>query len=397
MDRCEVAIVGGGPAGAALAIALRRSGRDVVLVERQGRYRWHAGGVVSSPASVAELRRLGVDAIAAGAARPIERLWLEVAGAPALPLGYGRRAAGDPTAVSFDRSVLDPLLLERTRGAGADVRTGAPAHVLSVEPPLLEVNGRALRPVVLVGADGSRSAVAMAAGVNRRTWLPARVGLTCHVAADGPLTDGRMIVLDDGYCGLAPVGTDRVNVGIVVGRAGMRLLRGGGAAALLRHVLGALPPPAAPGAVAPQPDPDAGPLDHLAGAAPLAHRVTRRAGRSWLLVGDAAGFLDPFTGEGLHRALVSARLAAEAIDARLAGGSGALADYDRAMTRRFVGKDIVTALIQTFLGRPALLRYAVRRLADRPAVRERLELVIADLAPASDVLDPRVLLRGLAP
>jgi flavin-dependent dehydrogenase len=204
-----------------------------------------------------------------------------------------------------------------------------------------------------------------------------------------------MVVLDDGYCGLAPVGSDRVNVGIVVGRAGASLLRAGGARALLRHVLATLPPPAAPDAMAP--DPDAAPLDHLAGAAPLAHRVIRRAGPSWLVVGDAAGFLDPFTGEGLHRALVSARLAAPAIEARLAGRPDALGDYDRVMTRRFVGKDIVTALIQSFLGRPALLRYAVRRLADRPAVRERLELVVADLAPPSHVLDPRVLLRALAP
>ena len=67
------------------------------------------------------------------------------------------------------------------------------------------------------------------------------------------------------------------------------------------------------------------------------------------------------------------------------------------MTRRFFGKDVVTVLLQAFLARPWLLRYGVRRLASRGDVRERLELVLADLAPASTVLDPRVLLRGLAP
>jgi flavin-dependent dehydrogenase len=52
--------------------------------------------------------------------------------------------------------------------------------------------------------------------------------------------------------------------------------------------------------------------DDIAGASPLGSRVARRAGAGWLVVGDAAGFLDPFTGEGLHRALVSARLASAA-------------------------------------------------------------------------------------
>ena len=59
--------------------------------------------------------------------------------------------------------------------------------------------------------------------------------------------------------------------------------------------------------------------DPIEGAAPVGHRVAARAGPDWLLVGDAAGFLDPFTGEGLHRALRSAELGAAAIDRHLAG------------------------------------------------------------------------------
>ena len=64
--------------------------------------------------------------------------------------------------------------------------------------------------------------------------------------------------------------------------------------------------------------------DPIEGAAPLGVRAARRAGDGWLLVGDAAGFLDPFTGEGLHRALVSARLAAAAVDRALDGDATAL-------------------------------------------------------------------------
>ena len=109
------------------------------------------------------------------------------------------------------------------------------------------------------------------------------------------------------------------------------------------------------------------PTDELAGAWPLGHRVTRRAGRRWLLVGDAAGFLDPFTGEGIHRALVSAELAAAAICAHGRGRTGAFAAYERAMQRRFLAKDGVSWLVQAFLGAAVAVRVrgpAGRRPAD---------------------------------
>ncbi len=140
--------------------------------------------------------------------------------------------------------------------------------------------------------------------------------------------------------------------------------------------------------------------DAIAGAAPLGVRVTRRAGPGWLLVGDAAGFLDPFTGEGLHRALVSSDLAARAIRAALdarSSGRSAFAAYDRQMRRRFATKDAVSWLVQAFLGRPALLEYAARRLATRPDVRATMGLVMGDLVPASRGLDPRFLAALLAP
>jgi flavin-dependent dehydrogenase len=148
---------------------------------------------------------------------------------------------------------------------------------------------------------------------------------------------------------------------------------------------------------------DATPCDRIAGAAPLGSGAIRRAGPGWFLVGDAAGFLDPFTGEGLHRALVSTELGATAIAAALARPQDhahrvAAADaYDRAMRRRFASKDAVSWLVQSFLARPRLFEYAARRLADRPDVRATMGLVMGDLVPASRGLDPRFLAALLAP
>jgi flavin-dependent dehydrogenase len=138
-------------------------------------------------------------------------------------------------------------------------------------------------------------------------------------------------------------------------------------------------------------------LEPIAGVAPIAHRVSRRAGDGWLLIGDAAGFIDPFTGEGLHRALVSARLGAAAVEAALAGRAGALADYDAAMERRFRAKDLVSRVVQLFVTQPTLFDYAARRLARRPAMRMRMGLLMGDLVPASSGFDPLFLATLLAP
>jgi flavin-dependent dehydrogenase len=223
-----------------------------------------------------------------------------------------------------------------------------------------------------------------------------RSALSFHVAdpAPDPPRDARMIVFDGGYVGLAPVPGGRVNVGIVlISIAWREHLRARGADAVAHEVLAAVPPA------------DDDPVDWRApeitdrveGVAPVGARVTRRAGDRWLLVGDAAGFLDPFTGEGLHRALVSARLAAAAIERRLEGDHDALEAYARVFARRTRAKDLVSRVVAGFLGAPPAFEYAARRLASRAAVRETMGRVIGDLAPASSALDPRFLAALLRP
>ena len=205
-----------------------------------------------------------------------------------------------------------------------------------------------------------------------------------------------MIVSTDAYVGLARVPGRRLNIGLVLGRSWHARLAQDGAAATVERLLGTIPrrnDDHVDWAAAPI-------CDRIAGASPLGVRVTRRAGPGWFLVGDACGFLDPFTGEGIHRALVSTDLAARAITAALTrdGDASRAGDaYDRAMTRRFATKDAVSWLVQTFLARPGLFEYAARRLAERADVRATMGLVMGDLVPASRGLDPRFLAALLAP
>jgi flavin-dependent dehydrogenase len=205
-----------------------------------------------------------------------------------------------------------------------------------------------------------------------------------------------MRILGDGYVGIAPVPRGRVNVGIVLGQTWRSALHADGADELATRIVRAIP--------ATQDDPAAWRFgkrcDAVVGAAPVGHRVTRTAGPGWFLVGDAAGFLDPFTGEGIHRALVSAELGADAIDGLLSGRRSpqqAAHAYERAMRVRFRAKDWVSLLVQAFLGRPALFEYAARRLARRPGPRETMGLVMGDLVRAERGLDPRFLAALLAP
>jgi flavin-dependent dehydrogenase len=399
-ERVEVAIVGGGPTGAVLAARLADAGHHVVLLERAPVWRWRAGGVFASPAAMAALRRAGVDATTlAAVARPIPALRVETARGTSFRLTYGADAGGEP-AVGFDRSRLDPALLELAKAAGTDLRLGSTVTALDPSTGRIQVRrpggvASELQARVVVGADGRRSIVARAAGVDRPTRLEPRVGLTYHLRDPDPtgVRDGRMRLLRDGYVGIAPVAGGLVNVGIVLGRSWRTELAGRGGRAVADSIVAAIPPT--------RDDPaawrDGGPTDSVAGAWPLGHRVTRRAGERWLLVGDAAGFLDPFTGEGLHRGLVSAELAAAAIRARSRGRRGAFAAYERAMQRRFLAKDGVSWLVQAFLSRPALFEYAARRISARPAVRATMGLVMGDLVGAGRALDPRYLAALLAP
>lgn len=410
-ERVDIAVVGGGPAGAATAALLAGHGHGVVLLERAPRWRWRPCGVFAAPAAVAALRRVGMpEEELARAANPVRAIRVETPRGASFRLTYDGTGSLADSAVGFDREVLDGALLERARRAGTDVRLGTRVERVELggDTPRLVVADPAgrrseIHASVVVGADGLRSIVGRAAGVSTRAPFARRTAMTFHVAragneAGGAAADGanaspdaRMVVLRDGYVGLAPVPGGRTNVGIVLGPSWTKRIQADGPMLVAMEILASTRPPGAP--------PERPAItDRLVGIRPVSAAVSRRAGDGWLLVGDAAGFLDPFTGEGLHRAIVSAELAAETIHGVLAGRSGArLVDHDAAMRARFGTKDVVSRLVQGFLGRPPLFEYAARRLETRDGIRATMGRVLGDLVPPTQALDPRFLATLLAP
>jgi flavin-dependent dehydrogenase len=405
----EVVVVGGGPAGAAMASRLAAAGHEVVLFERFREPRWRACGVYASPRTRARLSALGLsDSQLGSLIRPISAMNVESARGARCRLDYSAHGG----ACGFDRVRLERAMLDHAAAAGAIIREGE--VVRSLEPSRTMPHASELSVStpdgpetwtarLVVGADGPGSMVARAFGVVRSSRRYRRAGLTVHhpdPAAPAPevAMEARMVIGRGWYCGLAPVPAGRVNIGIVVAEGTLRaaIANGHGPEGVVRSVLARIPGWH-------EAWQDTAPSDQVAVALPLAHRVTRRAGPGFLLVGDAAGFIDPLSGEGLHRALVSAELGSDAAGASLRGrgrplkAATALDAYDRRMSARFMSKDVLSWLLQAFVAQPRLLDHALDRLARRPVARRTFAHVMADLVPASRALEPGFLAAILAP
>ena len=389
MTRFDVVIAGAGPAGAALAARLAQAGASVLAVEASRHPRPKACAEYASPRIVEELGRIGMSPSSwRASAVPLDGMELHAAH-HAVRIGYA-----DPerlrTAWGLDRRAFDACLAAKAVESGAILRDAT--RVVDLVSSGGRVTGAVLRDGSggtttveagwVVGADGARSVVARRVGVEARVRFPRRLGLVAHYAgADGPVTHGEMHAANGWYVGLAPTPRGELNVGMALPIDGV-----GPAAARFEEALRALPRVAARLAGARRVSP-------IRGAAPIGHRVRRTAGPGWLLVGDAAGFVDPFTGEGIYRALRSSRAAADAILA----GRGVEDAYLAARRRAFAAKSALSWVVQAFLATPGLLEHAVARLERRPAAALRLGSALGDCRPATSALSPRAVLEVLAP
>ncbi|HEY7411521.1 MAG TPA: NAD(P)/FAD-dependent oxidoreductase [Vicinamibacteria bacterium] len=384
----DVIVAGGGPAGAAVALFLRQRGHDVLLLEAARFPRDKVCGESVSPEAWALLEEAGVAAGVRGLRpHPVRGMRLV---SPAGIAFRGRYREGR-TGFAARRRDLDAVLLGSLRRSGVEVAEGtrvtgvvrAGGAVSGVEA----VNGggpQRLEARLVVAAEGRRSVIARRLGLLREhaTWRKFAVRGYWE-GMQGLAEEGEMHVGGGGYCGVAPLSPTRANVAFVLDRRSMAAA-GGDLQAFYCEALRTRWPRLSErlqGATLEEPPRAVG---------PLALSARRLSAPGALLVGDAAGFYDPFTGEGVTLALRSARLAAEAADAHLRHGTD-LRAYDRARLAATRDKFRFNRLLQRIVAWPALADHVARRLRDRPALADRLVGVAGDFVPAREALSLRLL------
>jgi|SRR5579862_4285280 len=349
----DVLIAGAGPAGSIAALLLARAGARVLLVDRERFPREKLCGDTLNPGAVAFLDSIGLTDGPVQKARPLRGM---------LVTGPHARARveydGAETGRAIVRRELDEWLLQQAIGAGATFEPGLAATgvIADDERGAPQVRGLVLRRQgreqtmsmearMTIAADGRRSAIARAAGLTAGTNAPRRWAYGVYATGVRDVGDvGEMHVRRGWYLGIAPI-TDAVsNVCLVTGpraegRAPLEIVR----RAIARDAwLSARFEPAQF-------------VTRVNILGPLAADVSACGRSGLLLAGDAAGFVDPMTGDGLSLAMRGAALAA--VEALRALGTGQLAEAPlrlaEARRHAFAAKLRFNRLLRALVDQPA--------------------------------------------
>lgn len=379
----DVVVVGGGPAGALAALALARRGARVRLVDRARFPRPKLCGDSLNPGALAVLAGYVDCAALAALGQPIHGMRLSGPGGATVVGRYPAGVAG----LSITRARLDAWLLAQAARAGAVVDEGVFVRAVATDAEgatgvvIGTAAGERTHPARLViAADGRGSIVARQFGLAQAPAQPRRWAIGAYADGVGGVDPalGEMHVRAGSYLGIAPAADGRANVCLVVPFARAQRDVRAPWAAIVAAVRG-----------------DAALAHRFAGATlastpivlgPMAVDVTASGCPGVLLAGDAAGFIDPMTGDGMRLALQGGVLAADAAAAVLAGRlsrAQALAVLAARRQSAFATKWRFNRSLRALVGLGPALRAATLAARAWPAPFEAMVRYAADIHAAA--------------
>jgi flavin-dependent dehydrogenase len=372
----NVVVCGAGPAGTIAAIVLARAGIRVRVFDRARFPRDKLCGDTVNPGALRVLQRLGIAHVTTGG--------LAVNGM-IVTNGSGVRCVGRyPEGIegrALRRCALDAALVAAARHVGVEIEEG----VLVQEPEFSNgvVSGvriqsssgtaRVMPAAVVIAADGAASRLARSLGMSHHPAQPRRWAIGAYfsevAAGDGGGCYGEMHLRRGRYIGIAPMPGGLTNACVVT--ADREALRD--PSALLQNTLRE----------------DAALRDRFTRARMLSRPVTmgplavdnvRSSAPGVLLAGDAAGFIDPMTGDGLRFAFKGAELAAQTAINMIEHGDADARSLHRARSREFAGKWRFNRALRALVGSPSAMRAAAVGATLAPSILERTIRFAADIS-----------------
>jgi len=403
--RHDVLVVGAGPSGSACAYWLADAGYDVTLVERKRFPREKTCGDGLTPRAVRQLEDMGLAQELAGFhrydgtramafGRQLELAWPDHPDLPAH--GY-----------VVTRRDLDHLVAERAQKAGAALRQGTEAAAPVIEDGRVRGavvatrdTGRTeqIRSRYVVVSDGANSRFGRALGTSRDRGLALGMALRGYYRSPRhaePWIESHLDVRDrtgqvlPGYGWIFPLGDGRVNVGVGLLSTSDRWA-GVNTTELMAAFVDTAPSSwelsRATSCGAP-----------TGGRLPMGLSVGPRVGPGHLVVGDAAGSINPFNGEGIAYAYETGRLAAVAVGEALANDDdGALRAYESALQHRYgLYYRVAQAFVQ-LIGRPQLMRALVGTGMHSRTLMEWILRIMANLLRPDEIGPAEAAYRAVA-
>ena len=388
----DVLVLGAGPAGISISLLLAKLGYEVEILDPAFFPRPKICGEFVNPQAVEWLteQELLPDFLELS---PFPVYGMKIHDLQGKSFTGHYSPKGTARGFAIERKQFDTLLVAEARKAGIHICEGYLAKKLKFESGKvtgvegLDSKGKGFerQARVLIGADGRNNLIGRTFG-----WMQGDRKLRKYAFMQyfENLEDlshfGEVHLVRDGYIGIAPLNETTANVALVIDESAYP--SGVSFESFLRQRISESPLQKRMSA--------AHPVSHILSAGPLAFRMKQTSGHGTLLVGDTCGFVDPFTGEGINYAFLSASMAAPVLAEALSQNKfddATLAQYDEARQKVFDRKFRMARILQKAIQWPAASKYLIRKFADSMELADTVVSAVGSTVPVERVWSLRFL------